>query len=147
MTTLTSADGKSFKSSLADWLDRTDGKLDALVRQCAQQLSQQVVEDTPVDTGFLRGSWQPSIGEPASGADASTNAYPASEISLVVAELRAGDKFFLINNCPYARRLEYGFVGPDKLGRVYNQKGRYYVTRNVKQWRRIVAKVAAELGL
>ena len=27
---------------------------------------------------------------------------------------------------PYARRLEFGFVGPDKLGRVYNQAPRPY---------------------
>ena len=32
-------------------------------------------------------------------------------------------------NVPYARRVEFGFVGQDKLGRNYDQKGRYYFTR------------------
>lgn len=30
-------------------------------------------------------------------------------------------------NVPYARRLEYGFVGADKLGRVYNQAPHPYI--------------------
>lgn len=30
-------------------------------------------------------------------------------------------------NVPYARRLEYGFVGPDALGRVYNQPAHPYI--------------------
>ncbi len=28
---------------------------------------------------------------------------------------------------PYGKRLEYGFVGPDKLGRVYNQAARPHI--------------------
>ena len=27
----------------------------------------------------------------------------------------------------YARRVEYGFVGPDSLGRVYNQRAQPYL--------------------
>lgn len=30
-------------------------------------------------------------------------------------------------NVPYAARLEYGFVGKDKLGRIYNQPPRPYI--------------------
>lgn len=30
-------------------------------------------------------------------------------------------------DAPQARRLEYGFVGPDKLGRVYNQAARPHI--------------------
>lgn len=31
------------------------------------------------------------------------------------------------NDQPQGRRLEYGFVGPDKLGRVYNQAARPHI--------------------
>lgn len=32
-------------------------------------------------------------------------------------------------NVPYAARIEFGFVGADKLGRNYNQAGKFYFTR------------------
>jgi HK97 gp10 family phage protein len=35
-------------------------------------------------------------------------------------------KMLVGTDLPYARRLEYGFIGPDKLGRVYNQAPRPY---------------------
>jgi hypothetical protein len=64
-----------------------------------------------------------------------------------VADMKAGDVFHMRNNAAYARRLEYGFVGPDSLGRVYNQAGRYYVSDTIKRWPLIVAAVAKDLKL
>jgi phage gpG-like protein len=34
----------------------------------------------------------------------------------------------VFTNVEYARRQEFGFVGTDRLGRTYNQPGRYYMT-------------------
>ncbi len=31
-------------------------------------------------------------------------------------------------------RIEYGFVGPDSLGRGFNQPGRYTMTEQLYQW-------------
>jgi hypothetical protein len=143
------SNGKQFKATLGAWALKAGDKLDALARQSALQLSEDVVKATPVDTGFLRGSWQPSIGAPAGGGgalDASGAAAQAS-VTLAVQGIKRGDRFFLINNARYAMRLEYGFVGQDSLGRTYNQTGRFFVGNAVKRWPRIVARVAQELKL
>lgn len=42
-------------------------------------------------------------------------------------EMQDNDTTAIIGtNLPYARRLEYGFVGKDKLGRYYNQAAQPY---------------------
>lgn len=42
---------------------------------------------------------------------------------------------FVFTNAPQAARLEYGFVGPDSLGRVYNQPPYPHVRPAVEQIR------------
>lgn len=145
--------GETFKASLGKWANKTQAQLDALARQSSQEVAKAVVIATPVDTGFLRGSWQPSVGGDAKLADPENvmldagGANAASMIALEIAQMKAGDVFHMRNNCAYARRLEYGFVGQDSLGRTYNQAGRYYVSDTVKSWRAIVQKVVADLKL
>ena len=139
--------GQKFRASLKKWAAKVRVNLDALVRQSCFQISYNVVVATPVDTGFLRGSWQPSIGQPGNGTGIKDPAGAAkiSEITLTVNGLKAGDRFFMLNNAAYVRRLEYGFVGQDSLGRNYDQAGRFFVTDNGKRWPRVVVKVAKEL--
>jgi hypothetical protein len=141
--------GSQFNADLSAWANKAQAKLDGLVRQTCQEISENTVKDTPVDTGFLRGSWQPSIGAPAAakGALDQSGAKALADIGLVVSGVKAGDRFFLVNNAAYARRLEYGFVGEDSLGRTYNQQGRFFVTRNVKRWPLIVRRMAKVLGI
>ncbi len=143
------ANGRQFKATLGAWATQVGDKLDALARQSAFRMSRNVIQATPVDTGFLRGSWQPSIGAPATGAaspDKSGSARMA-QVALTVAGLKRGERFYLINNARYAMRLEYGFVGEDSLGRSYNQQGRFYVGDQIKRWPQVVAAVAQELKL
>ena len=50
-------------------------------------------------------------------------------------------------NAPQARRLEYGFVGPDRLGRVYNQPPYPYIEPSVPAVTTlIVSEVRAAVG-
>lgn len=59
-------------------------------------------------TGDYRGSWSTEFSGGAVGGSVSTRATVGT-------------------NKPQARRLEYGFVGADVLGRVYNQAPRPHV--------------------
>ena len=40
----------------------------------------------------------------------------------------------------YAARMNFGFVGPDSLGRVYNQSGSHYMERAVNMWPELVER-------
>lgn len=143
------SDSRAFRANLSEWVKKVGNQADALARQVCQETSERVVENTPVDTGFLRGSWQPMIGKEAlTGVvpAATGGAYPPPDVSLICAGIKAGDVYTMLNGAAYAKRLEYGFEGPDSLGRVYHQAGRYYVRDVVVNFDAIVAGEAAKLG-
>lgn len=129
---------QSFLFSVKQWLTGANTKLDKLARQCCMEISERVVERTPVDTGFLRGSWQPSIGKPedAKGDLDPGGALALSRISFVVTDVKVGDHFFMINNAAYARFVEHG---------TSKMAGRHFVSQTVKEWPSIVSQVAREL--
>lgn len=142
------ANGQTFKAQLGAWAQQVPQKMDALARQTSQQVSENVITSTPVDTGFLRSSWQPSIGRPEAAAGAAGKQDQSlAAVGLVISGMRAGQVYYLINNAAYAKRIEFGFVGQDSLGRNYNQQGRFMVTDNVKRWPVVVESVAKDLGL
>lgn len=47
---------------------------------------------------------------------------------------------------PYAARIEYGFNGADKAGRVYNQAGRFFVTTHALRFAEFVQQHAMEIS-
>lgn len=142
--------GQDFKKSLAKWADKAGDQLEALARQATLRTAEIVVTATPVDTGFLRGMWQPSIGEPikatfkapataskeANGAAAA--AAVASRVSITIKDFKGGVRFYFTNGTQYARAQEYGDG---------NREGRFFVQSGVKRWKITVAEVAAELGI
>lgn len=143
-------DGKTFEAAIGKWAEAMPEKLEAFARQVVQELGKRVVEATPVDVGFLMGSWQPSIGEPSlthEGKNDAGGTALSAAIAVVLPEITTGVRFYLMNNAVYARRLEYGFVGEDSLGRTYNQAGRFYVTDTAKAWPEICRAVARDMGL
>lgn len=124
------ADGRTFRLNLSKWADATQEKLDAVVRQTCQEMALNVVRDTPVDTGFLRASWQPSIGKPAENAP---GAGSPGTVSLVASQMEAGQTFYMINNAEYGPFVEFG---------TSRMAPRYFVTDNVKRFRSIAGKYA-----
>lgn len=144
-------DPEAFRVSLADWANRVGINADALARQACQETAFRVVNATPVHLGFLRGGWQPGLNtEPAAGGDVAADpggAIALASIGAIIGTMKAGDVFHMRNNTVYARRIEFGFVGQDSLGRNYNQKGQYFVTNVVASWSAIVEEVAAALSV
>lgn len=140
--------GAQFAASFDQWAKQQQVNMDALARQSCQELSFNVVISTPVDTGFLRSSWQPSIGNMTVSMDSTadpTGAAALSRVYMTITGVKAGDLYHMTNNAAYAKRLEFGFVGTDSLGRSYNQKGRFFVTDNIKKFDTFVKKVISEL--
>jgi len=90
----------------------------------------------PVDTGALRNSTRASTSGMPSGS--------SSPPELVFATMKVGDTVTVGWTVAYARRMEFGFFGPDKLGRVYTQPGNHYLTTAVQQWPQIVDRVTRE---
>ncbi|MEX0469912.1 hypothetical protein V6X73_09255 [Spiribacter sp. 390] len=94
--------------------------IDNIAKKTVLKLSQKIVERTPVGNpdlwdsapppgyvgGRARNNWFPSFGEPS---NESTEATADESVNRVLAILNQvpGNVFYLTNNLPYIRRLEY----------------------------------------
>lgn len=142
------AGGREFKAKLGAWGNATAAKLDGLARQSSQEMAYRVVLDTPVDTGFLRSSWQPALGTPkpsqgkefglAGSGSQAASALAFASIGVTISDMKAGDRFHFTNGANYANFIEFGTT---------RMAGRFMVTDNAKRWNQIVSKVARELGI
>lgn len=146
----------SFSAQVEAWVAESKTLMTAVMRESAQR----VISDmqTPdkaggrmkVVTGFLRASLQASIGTPANAMTqrpikGQIYEFAAGEVALVIAGAELGDTIYATYGAAYARRLEYGFVGQDSLGRTYNQVGKAFVRSAAQKWGQIVAQVSTEL--
>lgn len=146
------ATGQTFSADMARWAKLSKDQMEKLARQSIQALCYRVQYNTGppigpnVITGFLMGSWQPSIGAPPKAAsDPHPDKDPDVELSLMLSTLTLGQSFFYVNNAAYAMRQEFGFTGVDSLGRAYHQAGKFFVKKTIAQWPAIVDGVAADL--
>lgn len=138
------------KGISADWGDRLDG----IIRQSIQDVTEAVIEGTPVDTGFARASWWGEIGpeptghpspppEPNVDSDGIKQsigdgaAMAMGQVSLVLLNIKVASTFGLYNNANYIVDLEYGksMQAPVGMMRI-----------NIFRWPTIVAKWAARLA-
>lgn len=146
------ATGQSFIADMERWNRLSKQQLEALARQSIQAVCYQVQNNTAppvgpnVITGFLIGSWQPSIGRPPA---ARTDPHPSrdsdAELAVMLSTLTLGQAFFYMNNAVYAMRQEFGFTGVDAAGRSVHQRGKFFVRKTISQWPAIVNQVAADL--
>ncbi|WP_029313214.1 HK97 gp10 family phage protein [Acidiphilium angustum] len=118
------------------WVKKAKTKATQAYQATALLALARVQQLTPVDTGNLRAHWTISLTpEIAVGRDQT----PFE----VVAHLNVGQPFYIVNPVVYARRIEYGFVGEDSLGRHYDEKGRHMMEQTIAEMP-IIAQVATQ---
>lgn len=138
----------AFSASIEKWRGAVREDLKQVAQKSIFKLAAKIVWDTPVDTGFLRGNWQPTFDEPAKPDDSTSihsGAVAVGTASLLWSGLQLGQTVYFVNNTVYAMRIERGFIGQDSLGRTYNQSGQYFVKKNVENWQNIVSEAVAEV--
>jgi hypothetical protein len=129
-----------FRMTIGQWLDATTQQMEDLARNVCYAMAERVVDNTPVVDGFLRGSWQPSIGAPstAEGTHDKAGAAAMAKLGVAMTEFKLGDTFYMMNNANYAQYVEFG---------TSKFSGRYFVSDAVAAFPAIVAAEAAELGM
>lgn len=84
----------------------------AVCVQLAVNAQANLIEATPVDLGWARANWLPSLGSPVvtvSGSpEAIDPAAPANAMAAVLAFRLEDGAIFVSNNVPYIRRLDAG---------------------------------------
>lgn len=133
----------SFASEVGDYRKEVMKLILAVFQTSVQFMAEDIVKTSPVDTGFLRNSFNitlnslPSIGDDGVGV---------AGISGAIAGLKTSDTVYLSFTASYAMRLEYGFEGKDSLGRLYNQSGRFWVRGAAQNWNSYVQKAVKKAG-
>jgi len=128
----------SFSSELLAWVERTKRRQQVVFQTAAQFLAEDILERTPVDTGFLRGSFRTDPNKPVQVGD-TPNGFEG------IASAKATDTIYMGFGAVYAMRIEYGFDGEDSLGRYYYQDGAGMVRLAWQNWPQHVSKAAAQV--
>lgn len=90
----------------------------------------------PKVSGNLARSLLAAIPGPITISDAED--FAGVDIGIIAATAVLGDTVAIGYQAKYAKRMNFGFVGPDSLGRVYNQSGNHFVERAINMWPQIV---------
>lgn len=96
----------------------------------------------PIDTGNLRRSLMASTSAMPTIKEGKET-FTDTGLELVIAGANLGSAVYLGFQAAYAPRMNYGFVGTDSLGRVYNQAGFGFVDAVAQRWPQIVAAAEA----
>lgn len=101
----------SFSDDVNKFIKKAEGNEDKFVRQFSQELMFQIIENTPVDTGFLKNSWQPYLNSPGSevgGVADRSGQLSLDRLAVVVSTMQAGDVLYYINHAEYGVYVEFG---------------------------------------
>ena len=110
-----------FADDVQKWAKRVGARADQVPRIVAVQISGQIIERTPVNTGRAKGNWQATIETPASGVldnEDRSGSGTMQKTYRVANDFKAGHVFYLVNNLPYIRRLEQGWSRQAPAGMV-----------------------------
>lgn len=99
---------QSFQAQVDKWVLETRQRMIAVFRTAAQFVIEDVIERTPVDTGYARASWTVSLDGPMPMRGAKGDGYQAPPYSLSIAGADLGDTIYLSAVANYMTYLEHG---------------------------------------
>lgn len=138
----------SFASDIEKWCKETPERVNA-VRKRAIELLADEMTTTNRNGGkvpFKDGNLAKSLLASTQGMPKTSETPVAGEnIGLVTATLQPDQPVWLGYQAIYARRMNYGFVGADSLGRVFNQEGHYFVEGAIAKWPEFVKEASEEI--
>ena len=97
-------------------IESLEGFTEKLVSRLALNITALLISDTPVDTGWARANWVPSVGSPRertagtreAAEDGRIDLGPQTTGQLEVSTYKLGSDVFISNNVPYIGRLNAG---------------------------------------
>lgn len=133
------ANGTTFSADIRQLVAKYKTRVNDVVKQSVQELSERVVQGNPVDTGFSRASWWSSVDNSRTShpSPPTPGAGGAAAISPGDIAAAPGHVFQLRNGAAYIRRLEYGHS---------QQKPSGWVRLAIADFPNIVAQAARQVG-
>lgn len=105
-----------FEIDIQKWIKKVSDNVDNFMLEFTQDLAEEVVTNTPVDTGFLRASWTAntnspdlsSIGAETNGNEGAATTASLSRITANLIGVQGGDIVYYTNNAEYGAHVEFG---------------------------------------
>lgn len=142
---------RGFLNAVNKWTRETEERSQDAFREGAKDFYDAIAAATPVDTGHLRGSLVATVNG-ATESQAPTNVFyaegsGAAESYSNIDNAKLGDKISYRYRATYWARVNFGFVGVDSLGRMYNQAGRFWIQAVGSRYRSIMRAAATRLRM
>lgn len=133
-----------------EWMKASKARTRAVLRGSVELMAEEMTTTRanggrlPHKTGnLMRSILASTVALPPMGPAGAQ--YTGSNVGAVVAEWDGASDIWLGYQANYAHRLNYGFVGQDRLGRVYNQAGAHFIQAAIDAWPTIVELVADDV--
>lgn len=91
--------------------ERLNRGIERLMAEVIGAIGEELVPATPVDTGFARANWRPSLNAPTESTISfldPTGAATVSRIKTAGRRWRVGNVFYIVNHTPYIPNLIAG---------------------------------------
>lgn len=134
--------------SIGEWAKQTQERIEAVHKRSIELLAEEMIRTKanggrlPVDTGNLARS---QLASQVAMPKTSEGPFSGSNVGAVVATMDVTKPIYISWQAVYSRRMNYGFVGADSLGRVYNQAGNYFLEGAIAQWPQLVSAAVADV--
>ncbi len=138
----------AFADQLTEWGKQTEARMEAIYRRSVKLLADEMATTKPQGgrVPFESGNLARSLVASTQGMPkTSTTPTAGATVGVVIATLKLNQPIWLGYQAIYARRQNYGFVGADVLGRVFNQAGSHFLEGAIDAWPQIVAQAAKEI--
>lgn len=142
----------TFSGTISEWAAQERDRMEAIFHLSAQTAYTELRTTVnqggrlPIDTGNLRRSFMASTAPiPSRGDDQTVFPDHGPESEMVIANAPLGSTIYIGSQAVYAARMNYGFVGTDSLGRVYNQTGFGFLDAVQQRWPEIVKEADAKV--
>ena len=145
---------QGFADFVDQWTRQSEARMLAVFKRAVELLADELALSRykggrlPYDTGNLSRSLLAQIDAMPKikpEGDDGEGEFAGSDVGAVVATAMLGDAISLGYQANYARRMNYGFVGTDSLGRLYNQTGAGFVEYAASIWPILVGLAAEEI--
>lgn len=145
----------SFTAAVEAWVLESEEVLETVIREAGEDFITEAGKpkfqggNMPVITSFLRNSMASDINGSGNFStvsppkDGVLSGDRSGDVILMLQRMKLGDIFHVAWIAVYARRVNSGFTGADKLGRVFSQRGAHFVEMAADMWQSFIDAAVA----
>lgn len=139
----------SFSAYVTEWTRQSEARMLAVFKRAVELLADELTYGrqnggrVPWVTGNMARSLTGALNSIVMTSAAETP--PDGDAGAAIAMAQIGDFIHLGFQAGYSKRVNFGFVGQDSLGRNYNQEGAHFVEYAATQWPIMVSLAAEEI--